>query len=136
MYVIIFTFQSIDLRELFVDCTSLKTTGVACDGTFAEYVVASMNHVTPIPDALDSVSATAIMCAVRQFAYFGEPDSNDLLPGCHRIQCSATEQYALWRLGCYSRCRWRARPSRYAPLSFVYPSFLFLRLHQPSNMPS
>lgn len=37
--------------------------GYTIDGTFAEYVVSYVDHVTPIPENLDSAAATAFLCA-------------------------------------------------------------------------
>ncbi|KAH7910219.1 chaperonin 10-like protein [Hygrophoropsis aurantiaca] len=44
-------------------CAKQKVHGYTVDGTFAEYVVAWVDYVTPIPDALDSRAATAMLCA-------------------------------------------------------------------------
>ncbi|KAH7923400.1 GroES-like protein [Leucogyrophana mollusca] len=44
-------------------CKRQKVHGYTVDGTFAEYVVAWVDYVTPIPDTLDSAAATAILCA-------------------------------------------------------------------------
>ena len=34
------------------------------DGTFQEYVLSFTEHVTPIPESIDSAQAASIMCAV------------------------------------------------------------------------
>jgi len=44
-------------------CPFMKKGGQNTDGTFCEYVVSYVNHVTPIPDGLSSEAAAAIMCA-------------------------------------------------------------------------
>ncbi|KAL5532475.1 ADH1_2 [Sanghuangporus sanghuang] len=44
-------------------CYNLQSSGAVIDGTFCEYAVSYVNHVTPIPDSLDSPTASAIMCA-------------------------------------------------------------------------
>ncbi|PAV19173.1 mannitol-1-phosphate dehydrogenase [Pyrrhoderma noxium] len=44
-------------------CADAKKSGHTIDGTFSEYIVSYIEHVTPIPENLDSASATAIMCA-------------------------------------------------------------------------
>ncbi|KAI5119075.1 hypothetical protein M0805_005493 [Coniferiporia weirii] len=44
-------------------CPSMKKGGFNFDGTFAEYTLSYVDHVTPIPDALDSADAASIMCA-------------------------------------------------------------------------
>ena len=46
-------------------CYNLQSSGGKIDGTFCEYSVSYVNHVIPIPDALDSPTAATIMCAVR-----------------------------------------------------------------------
>ncbi|KII89538.1 hypothetical protein PLICRDRAFT_610249 [Plicaturopsis crispa FD-325 SS-3] len=44
-------------------CPTHKTHGYSIDGVFAEYVVSYLDYVTPIPENLDSLSATAVLCA-------------------------------------------------------------------------
>ncbi|EJD05633.1 mannitol-1-phosphate dehydrogenase MPDH1 [Fomitiporia mediterranea MF3/22] len=44
-------------------CVQMKKAGNTFDGTFSEYTVAYVDHVTPIPDNLDSADAAPIMCA-------------------------------------------------------------------------
>ncbi|KAI5116701.1 hypothetical protein M0805_004774 [Coniferiporia weirii] len=44
-------------------CSNMKTSGSQLDGTFCEYAVSYVNHVTPIPESLDGPTAAAIMCA-------------------------------------------------------------------------
>ncbi|KZT31925.1 GroES-like protein [Sistotremastrum suecicum HHB10207 ss-3] len=44
-------------------CQSAKLSGFTVDGTFSEYVVSYVNHVTPIPEQLDSKAAASILCA-------------------------------------------------------------------------
>ena len=46
-----------------VDCVEAKLSGYTTDGTFAQYVVSFVNHVSPIPDGLDSAGAASILCA-------------------------------------------------------------------------
>ncbi|PFH49871.1 hypothetical protein AMATHDRAFT_62258 [Amanita thiersii Skay4041] len=45
------------------NCTKAKTSGFTVDGTFSEYVVSWVHHVTPIPDNLESTEAASILCA-------------------------------------------------------------------------
>ncbi|KAF9225933.1 GroES-like protein, partial [Gyrodon lividus] len=45
------------------DCLKAKLSGFTVDGTFSQYVVSWVNHVTPIPDSLDSYAAASILCA-------------------------------------------------------------------------
>ena len=52
-----------------LDCEQMKRTGASVDGTFSEYTVAYVDHVTPIPDGLDSADAAPIMCAVSSGIY-------------------------------------------------------------------
>ncbi|KAH8101648.1 mannitol-1-phosphate dehydrogenase [Phellopilus nigrolimitatus] len=44
-------------------CLEFKAHGNDYDGTFCEYAVAYIAYVTPIPEALESSAAAAIMCA-------------------------------------------------------------------------
>ncbi|KLO13054.1 GroES-like protein [Schizopora paradoxa] len=44
-------------------CPFMKKGGHNTDGTFCEYVLSYVNHVTLIPDGLSSEAASAIMCA-------------------------------------------------------------------------
>ncbi|KAJ7056784.1 mannitol-1-phosphate dehydrogenase MPDH1 [Mycena amicta] len=45
------------------NCTQAKLSGYTVDGTFQQYVVSYVNHVTPIPDGFDSNAAASILCA-------------------------------------------------------------------------
>ncbi|KAM6503577.1 GroES (chaperonin 10)-like protein [Amanita muscaria] len=51
------------LKGLEQNCVKAKLSGFTVDGTFAEYVVSWVQHVTPIPDNLDSLEAASILCA-------------------------------------------------------------------------
>lgn len=44
-------------------CTKAKNSGFSVDGTFSEYVVSWVDHVSPIPKGLDSADAASILCA-------------------------------------------------------------------------
>ncbi|KIY45012.1 GroES-like protein [Fistulina hepatica ATCC 64428] len=44
-------------------CEKAELSGYTVDGTFSEYVVSYVNHVTPIPDGFDSFAAASILCA-------------------------------------------------------------------------
>ncbi|OWZ37104.1 alcohol dehydrogenase, propanol-preferring [Cryptococcus neoformans] len=46
-----------------MNCPNVKLSGFTTDGTFSEYVVSFVNHVTPIPESLDSAGAASILCA-------------------------------------------------------------------------
>ncbi|KAJ7352250.1 chaperonin 10-like protein [Mycena albidolilacea] len=45
------------------NCLEAKLSGFTVDGTFQQYVVSYVNHVTPIPDGFDSNAAASILCA-------------------------------------------------------------------------
>ncbi|KAG6828822.1 hypothetical protein H0H92_006647 [Tricholoma furcatifolium] len=45
------------------NCVEAKLSGYTVDGTFSEYVVSFVRHVTPIPKNLDSQAAASILCA-------------------------------------------------------------------------
>jgi len=45
------------------NCPDAKLSGFTVDGTFAQYVVSYLQHVTPIPDGIDSFDAASILCA-------------------------------------------------------------------------
>lgn len=44
-------------------CTLFKVSGYFTPGTFAQFVLAPANYVTPIPDKLDSADAAPLLCA-------------------------------------------------------------------------
>ncbi|KAI0311100.1 GroES-like protein [Amylostereum chailletii] len=44
-------------------CKEAKLSGFSVDGTFSQYVVSYVQHVTPIPENLDSDAAASILCA-------------------------------------------------------------------------
>ena len=46
-------------------CLNARNSGFSVDGTFSQYVVSWVTHVTPIPDNLSSAEAASILCAVR-----------------------------------------------------------------------
>jgi propanol-preferring alcohol dehydrogenase len=50
-------------RGLEQNCVNVKLSGFTVDGTFSEYVVSWVYHVTPIPDNLESAEAASILCA-------------------------------------------------------------------------
>ncbi|KII87606.1 hypothetical protein PLICRDRAFT_690292 [Plicaturopsis crispa FD-325 SS-3] len=45
------------------NCDKAKLSGFTHDGTFQEYVVSFVHHVTPIPEGYDSNQAASILCA-------------------------------------------------------------------------
>ncbi|KAI0946791.1 hypothetical protein AcW1_010150 [Taiwanofungus camphoratus] len=45
------------------DCASRKISGFHVDGTFAQYIVAFVDHLIPIPESLPSTEAAPILCA-------------------------------------------------------------------------
>jgi alcohol dehydrogenase, propanol-preferring len=50
-------------KGLFINCEKAKVTGISHDGGFAEYMVAPVESVARIPDALDPVAAGPLLCA-------------------------------------------------------------------------
>jgi D-arabinose 1-dehydrogenase-like Zn-dependent alcohol dehydrogenase len=46
-------------------CEDSLTTGLSSDGGYAEYMVARMDALSPIPEGLDPVTAAPILCAGR-----------------------------------------------------------------------
>ncbi|KZT07129.1 GroES-like protein [Laetiporus sulphureus 93-53] len=44
-------------------CPNQQLSGFTTDGTFSQYVVSWVNHVTPIPANMDSFEAASILCA-------------------------------------------------------------------------
>jgi len=67
-------------------CDKAKLSGFTIDGTFAEYVVSYVRHVTPIPEGLDSQAAASILCAgvtVYRALKFSKTSPGDwvVLPG-------------------------------------------------------
>jgi len=45
------------------NCADAKLSGFTVDGTFSEYVVSYVHHVTPIPQGIKSQEAASILCA-------------------------------------------------------------------------
>ncbi|KAF7375305.1 PKS-ER domain-containing protein [Mycena sanguinolenta] len=45
------------------NCLEAKLSGFTVDGTFQQYAVSYVNHVTPIPEGFDSNAAASILCA-------------------------------------------------------------------------
>ncbi|KAF7322135.1 Mannitol-1-phosphate dehydrogenase [Mycena kentingensis (nom. inval.)] len=45
------------------NCPEGKYSGFTVDGTFQQYAVSYVNHVTPIPEGFDSKAAASILCA-------------------------------------------------------------------------
>jgi len=50
-------------RGLFINCENALVTGISFDGGYAEYVVAPVEAVAKIPEALSSVDAGPLLCA-------------------------------------------------------------------------
>ncbi|KAI0064343.1 GroES-like protein [Artomyces pyxidatus] len=44
-------------------CLKAKLSGYTVDGTFSQYVVSYVSHVTPIPENIESTEAASILCA-------------------------------------------------------------------------
>lgn len=60
-------FDSDVIYALITGCLNGKYSGFTVDGTFSQYVVSWVTHVTPIPENLDSAEAASILCAVGDF---------------------------------------------------------------------
>ena len=54
----------------YTGCLNGKLSGFTVDGTFSQYVVSWVTHVTPIPEALGSAEAASILCAVSTICLF------------------------------------------------------------------
>ncbi|SJL11406.1 related to ADH1-alcohol dehydrogenase I [Armillaria ostoyae] len=68
------------------NCAHAKLSGYTVDGTFAEYVVSYVNHVTPIPEGFPSDAAASILCAgvtVYRAIKYSQTSAGDwiVLPG-------------------------------------------------------
>ena len=71
---------------MLIACPEAKLSGFTVDGTFSEYVVSWVHHVTPIPDSLESCAAASILCAgvtVYRALKYSETNPGDwiVLPG-------------------------------------------------------
>jgi alcohol dehydrogenase, propanol-preferring len=51
------------MNIFFSDCPEAKLSGFTVDGTFSQYVVSYVDHVSPIPEGLPSQDAASILCA-------------------------------------------------------------------------
>ncbi|KIY47364.1 GroES-like protein [Fistulina hepatica ATCC 64428] len=83
-------------------CLEAKLSGFDVDGTFAQYVVSYVRHVTPIPDNLDSFAAASILCAgvttYRAIKYSQtQPGNWIVLPGAGGGLGHLAVQYAVVR---------------------------------------
>jgi alcohol dehydrogenase, propanol-preferring len=59
-------------------CSKGKYSGFTVDGTFSEYVLSFVKHVTPIPDNIESAEAASILCAVRPAPLPSRPNTHML----------------------------------------------------------
>ncbi|KAI5123358.1 hypothetical protein M0805_001779 [Coniferiporia weirii] len=50
-------------KGLEMNCVNALLSGYTVDGTFSQYVVSFVHHVTPIPDGIDSAGAASVLCA-------------------------------------------------------------------------
>jgi D-arabinose 1-dehydrogenase-like Zn-dependent alcohol dehydrogenase len=50
-------------KGMFIDCERAKVTGVSHDGGYAEFMVAPIESVARIPDALEASAAGPLLCA-------------------------------------------------------------------------
>jgi propanol-preferring alcohol dehydrogenase len=84
------------------DCIRVKNSGFTVDGTFSEYVVSWVNHVTPIPDGLPSADAASVLCAgvtVYRAIKYSQTQQGDwmVLPGAGGGLGHLAIQYAVAR---------------------------------------
>jgi len=84
------------------NCVSVKNSGFTVDGTFAEYVVSWVDHVTPIPDGFPSVDAASVLCAgvtVYRAIKYSQTQQGDwiVLPGAGGGLGHLAVQYAVAR---------------------------------------
>ncbi|EGN92848.1 hypothetical protein SERLA73DRAFT_190405 [Serpula lacrymans var. lacrymans S7.3] len=68
------------------NCPSAKLSGFNVDGTFSQYAVSYVHHVTPIPEGIDNNAAASVLCAgvtvYRALKYSGAHIGNwVVLPG-------------------------------------------------------
>lgn len=81
-------------------CRQAKCSGLTVDGTFSQYAVSWVQHVTPIPEPLDSQAAASILCAgltvYRALKYSGARIGNwVVLPGAGGGLGHLAVQYAV-----------------------------------------
>ncbi|KAF9649264.1 mannitol-1-phosphate dehydrogenase [Thelephora ganbajun] len=84
------------------DCVKAKNSGFSVDGTFSEYVVSWVNHVTPIPEGFPSADAASILCAgvtVYRAIKHSQTEQGDwiVLPGAGGGLGHLAVQYAVAR---------------------------------------
>ncbi|KAL0960030.1 hypothetical protein HGRIS_011678 [Hohenbuehelia grisea] len=68
------------------NCAQAKLSGFSVDGTFSQYVVSYVHHVTPIPPLLESNAAASILCAgvtVYRAIKYSQTEAGDwiVIPG-------------------------------------------------------
>lgn len=85
-------------------CAKSKLSGYTVDGTFSEYVVSSVNHVTPIPENLGSQEAASFLCAgvtVYRALKYSQTKPGDwiVLPGAGGGLGHLAVQYAVHAFG-------------------------------------
>jgi propanol-preferring alcohol dehydrogenase len=85
-------------------CSKCKLSGYTVDGTFQEYVVSFVNHVTPIPESLNSQEAASFLCAgvtvYRALKYSNtKPGDWIVLPGAGGGLGHLAVQYAVHAFG-------------------------------------
>ncbi|KAI0260290.1 GroES-like protein [Gloeopeniophorella convolvens] len=85
-------------------CAKAKLSGYTVDGTFSQYVVSYVSHVTPIPEKLDSAEAASFLCAgvtvYRALKYSNtKPGDWVVLPGAGGGLGHLAVQYAAHAFG-------------------------------------
>jgi len=84
------------------NCVSAKNSGFSVNGTFSEYVVSWVNHVTPIPEGLPSSDAASVLCAgvtVYRAIKYSQTEQGDwiVVPGAGGGLGHLAVQYAVTR---------------------------------------
>ncbi|KAF8491383.1 GroES-like protein [Russula emetica] len=85
-------------------CAKAKLSGYTIDGTFSQYVVSYVAHVTPIPENLDSNEAASFLCAgvtVYRALKYSQTKPGDwiVLPGAGGGLGHLAVQYAVHAFG-------------------------------------
>ncbi|KAF8465579.1 GroES-like protein [Russula ochroleuca] len=85
-------------------CAKAKLSGYTVDGTFSQYVVSYVAHVTPIPENLDSQEAASFLCAgvtVYRALKYSQTKPGDwvVLPGAGGGLGHLAIQYAVHAFG-------------------------------------
>ncbi|KAH9958360.1 GroES-like protein [Lactifluus volemus] len=85
-------------------CSKAKLSGYTVDGTFSQYVVSYVSHVTPIPESLSSQEAASFLCAgvtVYRALKYSQTNPGDwiVIPGAGGGLGHLAVQYAVHAFG-------------------------------------